>query len=468
MKTSYILLALLSVILIISGCASSGKTYRDVVVPPLEWSPPEFQEFELPNGIDGLIVEDHEVPLVDFYLSFPSPSDPSDKVGLASMTAWALRNGGGVNIPADSLNNLIEFKAASLGVSAGQEQLQVYGFCLKDDLGLLLQIARELIDNPAYPENMIEFRRGNMLEQIRRSNDNPRGIGSREIYKLLYPDHPWGRENSTATVNAITRDDILNYHNQVFQTEGAVFGVVGDVTLEEVQKLATLHFGDFEGEEVTIDPLPDAGEMAKPGIYYAYKDVSQAYVYAGHRTIKYDDPRRHAAKIMNYILGSGMQSILTKRIRVDEGLAYGTGSRFSAPVPIEGTFSAYASTRLSEAGRTLGLMNEVIAEYAENGPTQKQFDQALKAFVNSYVWKYESSDDILYRLVYLKWRGLPLDSPQRDLEAYQNLTLEDVKQAAKELLHPDNMIKVVVGDKDQLDQPLESFGEVIELDISTE
>ncbi|MBT3233500.1 MAG: insulinase family protein [Calditrichaeota bacterium] len=465
---SYLLLIILSTILVLSGCSSTSMNYRDIEVPPVEWSPPEFKEFDLPNGIAGLIVEDHEVPLVDFYLSFPSPSDPADKVGLASMTGWALRNGGSVNIPADSLNYLVEFKAASIGVSAGQEQLQVYGFCLKDDLGLLLEIARDLIDNPAYPEDKIEFRRSNMLEGIRRSNDNPRGIGSREIYKLLYPDHPWGRENSTTTVNAISRDDIMNYHNQVFQTEGAVFGVVGDITLEEAKELTSKHFGDFKGGDVAIEPLPKAGEAAKPGIYYAYKDVTQAYVYAGHRTITYDDPRSHAAQIMNYILGSGMQSILSKRIRVDEGLAYGTGSRFSAPVPIEGTFTAFASTRLAEAGRTLGLMNEVISDYAENGPTQEQFDQALKAYVNSYVWKYESSEDMLYRLVYLKWRGLPLDSPQRDLEAYQNLTIEDVKQAAKELLHPDNMIKVVVGDKDQLDQPLESFGEVIELDISTE
>ena len=205
----YLHLIIFSAFLVLSGCSSTSMNYRDIEVPPVEWSPPEFKEFDLPNGIAGLIVEDHEVPLVDFYLSFPSPSDPADKVGLAEMTAWALRNGGSLNIPADSLNNLVEFKAATIGVSAGQEQLQVYGFCLKDDLGLLLDIARDLIDNPAYPEDKIEFRHGNMLEGIRRSNDNPRGIGSREIYKLLYPDHPWGRENSVTTVNAITRDDIL-------------------------------------------------------------------------------------------------------------------------------------------------------------------------------------------------------------------------------------------------------------------
>ena len=114
------------------------------------------------------------------------------------------------------------------------------------------------------------------------------------------------------------------------------------------------------------------------------------------------------------------------------------------------------------------MMNEVIEEYHQNGPTAEQFEKAIKAYSNSYVWKYESADQILSRLVYLKWRGLPLDSPQKDLEAYQNLTVEDVRQAAAELLHPDKLITVVVGDRDKLDKPLEDFGEVIEIDLSVE
>jgi len=449
--------------------AKSPKTYHDIEIPPLVWSLPQFQEFTLSNGIAGLVVEDHEVPLVDFYLSFPSPFDPADKVGLAEMTAWTLRNGGSVNLPADSLNELIEFKAASISISAGQEKLSISGDCMSDDLDLMMGIVAELIDKPAYPDDKIDMKRNTMLESIRRSNDNPRGIAYREFFKLVYPDHPWGLESSVATVNSLSRADLGEFHSSVFQSRNAVFGVSGDINASETERLFEKHFGHLIENEHKIAELPAVNEAAEPAIYYAFKEVNQAYVVLGHQSVSYSHPLRHASVIMNYILGGGgFQSILMKKIRVDEGLAYSVWSGYTTPVPVVGRFISSASTRLDQAGRTMTMMNEVIEAYHQNGPTQDQFDFAVKAYRNSYVWKYESADQILSRLVYLKWRGLPLDTPQKDLEAFQRLTLEDVKQAAAELLHPEKLITVVVGDKDKLDKPLEDFGEVIEIDLSVE
>ncbi len=479
MRTPLILAFIFILAVSFTGCSSSQKmaqhgaetetSYQDVPVPDIEWEPLEYREFKLDNGIDGIVMTDAEVPLADFFIAFPAPPDPEGKVGLAEMTTYTLRNGGGVNLPADSLNELLEFKGARLSVWAGQEQLYVYGTGLKEDLDMILKSARELIDNPAYPEQKIEFKRSNMLEEIRRSNDEPRSIAYREIYELLYPDHPWGRENTITTVNAITRGDLIEYHDKVFQPSGCVIGVSGDVSLAEANRLANEYFGDLKGSGLEIESLPAVGEAAKPAIYYAQKDVNQAYVMLGHQTIDYSNPHRHAAKIMNYILGGGgFQSILLKRIRVDEGLAYSVGSVLSTPVSVKGSFRVGASTRLSEAGRTMQLIDEIITEFKENGPTQEQFEQAKKAYLNSHVWEFENTDDFLRNLVYYKWRGLPLDTPQRDIEAYQALTVEDVKAAANELLKPDQLIKVVIGDKDKMDKPLENFGEVKDLDISIE
>ncbi|MDP8228584.1 MAG: pitrilysin family protein [Candidatus Electryoneaceae bacterium] len=475
-----ILVVFVSFSLIVAGCGGTGSgnilpiddisrssgSYKDVDVPDLVWTLPDYSEFELSNGIAGLVVEDDEVPLVDFYLSFPSPSDPADKVGLASVVTWALRNGGSINIPADSLNDIIEFKAAGLWIYAGQEQLEVAGFGLKEDLPLLLSLARELIDNPAYPQDKIDLKKSTMLERIRRRNDRPRGIAFREIYGLLYQDHPWGRETSEESVGAITRDDLLTYHRQVFQPSGAVFGITGDIDAETAQNLAQQYFGSIRGCDQTIPPLPSTVEQADPGIYYVYKEATQAFITVGHLTIDYNDPRRHAAVIMNDILGGGgFQSRLTKRIRVESGLAYSTWSSFSMPIPIVGRFMASASTKIDQADRTLALIDEVLQEYVENGPTEEEFIKSQQSYVNSFVWKYEDSDNILNRLIYYKWRGMPLNTPSIDLEAYQNLTLEDVRQAARELLHPDNLVIVLVGDRDQMARPLEDFGEVHELDI---
>jgi predicted Zn-dependent peptidase len=449
--------------------AKSYKTYQDVPVSELKWSLPEHQEFALSNGIAGLVVEDHEVPMVDFEIAFSAPPDPTALTGLSEMTTWALRNGGSTNISADSLNDLLEFKAAYLWVSAGDEMLWLSGSCFKDDLPLLLSLGRELIDHPAYPDEKIELKRSTMLEQIRRRYDRPYGIARREFYRLIYPDHPWGRETGNAGVKAISRDDLLNYHRSVFQPVGAVIGFSGDVTADDVNELAGQYFGTLKPTGGAITTLPPLNPPAANGVYYAYKDFNQAFVAMGHRAIRYDDPRRPAAEIMNYILGEGsFQSRLTKRVRIDEGLAYSVWSSFSEPVPAEGTFLASAATRLDQAGRTVAIMRETIDKFRQEGPTAEEFDMAIKAYVNSYVWKYESSDEILSRLVYLKWRGLPLDTPQQDLAAYQHLTIDDVRRAAAELLHPDNLIIVVVGDRAKMDRPLEDFGTVTELELGGE
>ncbi|MDP8240655.1 MAG: pitrilysin family protein [Candidatus Hatepunaea meridiana] len=445
---------------------SVASTYKDIDIPELQWQIPKYSEFKSKNGIAGLVVEDNEVPLVYFVLSFPVSPDPADKVGLAEMTAWTLRNGGSVNIPADSLNDIVEFKSAWIGVWAGQEQFHISGSGHKDDLPMLMNLAKELILNPAYSEDKIELKRSTMLEKIRRRYDRPNGIAHRELNKLIYPDHPFGRETSEATVNSITRDDLLAYHKQIFDPSSAIIGFSGDITLSKAKSLTKKYLKKLKKRQGKIVSIPSTPKQAGAGVYYAYKDVSQAFITMGHQTIDYNNPQRHAAEIMNRILGgSGFNSLLTKRIRVDEGLTYSIWSMFSSPVPVKGKFKASASTRIDQAGRTLALMTEIITDYQENGPSEEQFENAKQAIVNSYVWKYESSDNFLYRLTYLKWRGLPLDTPQRDLEAYQKLTLEDVRKAAKELLHPDKLIIVMVGDKEKLDRPLEDFGTIHELNI---
>ncbi|MCF7811738.1 insulinase family protein [bacterium] len=468
MKLKYTITLILTITLLSASLpadilAKKPQSYEDVKLPKLKWQIPEYSEFKIDNGIEGLVVEDDEIPMVYYTIVFPAPPDPQDKVGLAEMTAWTLRNGGSTNIHADSLNDIIEFEAAWIGIWNDQEQMRISGYGHKDDLAFLLGLTRELIQHPAYPEDKIELKRSTMLENIRRKYDRPNGIAHREIEKLIYPNHPWGRETSEATVNAIQRDDLIAYHNLVINFSDAVIGFSGNIRKDDAKLLSDKYFGDFKSNKGSIAVLPPVGDQAETGVYYFKKDVSQAFVTVGHQTIDYYDPQRIAAELMNYILGSGFGSRLTKRIRVDEGLSYSVWSGLWTPVPVKGEFRASAATRLDQAGRTLALMKSVIAEYAENGPTEEEFNEAQKKYVNSYVWKYEDSADILYRLTYLKWRGLPLDTPQRDLDAYQNLKIEDVRKAAKELLQPDNLVIVVVGDEEKMDRPLADFGKVHEL-----
>jgi len=447
--------------------AKSYKTYSDVPVPPIEWKASHFEEFALSNGLSGVVVEDREIPMVNFCLLLPAPPDPNAKIGLASFAMWVLRNGGSENISADSLNELVEFKAASIYINGGDEYVNIWGNCLSEDLPLFLSLTSDLLNHPAYPEAAIELRRSSVLEGIRRRNDEPRGIARRELYRILYEGHPYGAESTSEMINSLSRADLVNYHNTILRSDGVVIGFSGDIDLAEAKKLTEKEFGSLKKGDIPIAKLPQAGPAPKPGVYYAYKDINQAFISIGHRSIQYDDPRRYAAEIMNYVLGGGgFQSILMKKIRVDAGLSYGVGTAIEMNVDVEGSFRGSTSTRLDQSGRTLAILNETLDSFVKTGPPLDEFQQAKDAYVNSFVWRTESSSDVLSQTVYYKWRGFPLDTPQRDFAAYQKLTYEEVVQAAKELIHPDQMVYVIVGNRDKMDRPLEDFGPVSNIDLN--
>jgi predicted Zn-dependent peptidase len=443
-----------------------AKSYTDIKIPAIKWDPPSYSEFKLDNGMSGFAIEDHEVPIVNFYILFPAPFDPADKVGLGDLASWALRNGGTTNISPDSLNSVIEFKAGYLGISASNEAASVWGNCLSQDLPLFLELTRELIMNPAYPADKIALRKSTLIEGIRRKNDEPQRIARRELMKLLYGDHPEGRETTVETVNAITRDDMIAYHKLVFRATGAVIGYSGDLNRQQAEDLTRKNFAALSTEPKTLPPLPPLGPAPKPGVYFIPKETNQAFISMGHRSIRYEDPRRISSEIMNYVLGGGgFQSILMTKIRVDAGLTYGISSALSTPHNVDGTFRCGASTRLDQSGRTISMMTSIVEEFGKAGPTATQFEEARTGFVNKFVWAFESSDDVLGQVVYYKWRGLPLDTPQRDLAAYQALTHEDAIKAANELIRPEDLIIVVVGNREKMDRPLEDFGPVTTIDL---
>jgi predicted Zn-dependent peptidase len=111
------------------------------------------------------------------------------------------------------------------------------------------------------------------------------------------------------------------------------------------------------------------------------------------------------------------------------------------------------------------IMVEQIEKMRDVGPTEEEFGKAVDSYVNSQVFDYDSKSNMVRRLVRLKFEGRPLNTPEKDMERYANMTLEDVKAVAGKYLHPDKMTIFVVGDAATFDKPLSEFGEVNVIDI---
>jgi predicted Zn-dependent peptidase len=340
---------------------------------------------------------------------------------------------------------------------------------LKKDLPRILEIFADLVRNPAFPDDKVEMKRKTMLEDIRRKNDEPNEVARREFAKLIFKDHPYGWEKTTQSVNAITRDDLVAFYNAYSHPNNAIIGISGDVTKGEIVAALEKVLTGWPTTNVTIPKVPDLTIAPEPTCNYAYMDINQAYITMGHQGINSNDPERCAVNIMNFILGGGsFTSWITEKVRSDEGLAYHAASRYTSDAWVKGTFTASAQTKADACGRAATIIIEQIKRMRDTGPTPEEVAKAVDSYVNGEVFDYENKTQVVRRLVTLRFEGRPLDTPQRDMETYAKLTVDDIKRAAQKYLLPDRLTMLVVGNAKLFDRPLSDFGPVNEIKLEKE
>ncbi len=355
---------------------------------------------------------------------------------------------------------------AQAGSPGGGQTVGVRVNCLTKDLDLCLTILGDLLRSPAFPPDKIELRRAMMIENIRRENDEPRGVAFREIRKVLYGDHPMAWRATEESVGAITRDDLVAFHQTYFRPNNVIVGISGDVTKDEIVAALEKALTGWEPAPVTIEPEPDLALDFAPSVSYVRKDLNQAVICMGHLGLNRRDANRPAVALMNYILGGGsFSSRIMQRVRSDEGLAYHASSSYGDDPWTYGTFTATSQTKSDAAGRAATLMIDIIREMRDSGPTAEELAKAKDAYLNTQAFEYESKARVVQQLVRLRWEGMPLDTPKRDIEAITNLTIEDVRRAAAEYLHPDGMAILFVGDESTFDMPLSTFGDVRTIEL---
>jgi zinc protease len=456
-------LVLVVLVALVASPAGAAKVKHpsDLTYPKLKLETPGYEEIEFANGMKGFFIEDHEIPVVDIHMLISTSRAPREKTGLDDLTAWAIRNGGTANWPADKINEELEFVAASIEVRGGGRRTDVSVNCLKKDLELCLSILGDLLKNPAFPDDKIALRRETMLENIRRENDEPRRIAMREFSKVVYGDHPMGWEPTEETVTAITRDDLVAYHETFFRPNNTLIGISGDVTRDEIMSALGAALEGWDAAPVAIEPEPELTVSFTPSVNYAEKETNQGVIMIGHLGANTHDANLPAIRIMNFILGGGsFTSRITQKVRTDEGLAYAAYSRYGDDPWTRGLFAASSQTRSDATARAISLIIDLIRQMHDEGPTEDEVERAKDTYLNNHVFDYESKSRVVYRLLELAWEGMPLDTPERDIETIENLTVDDVRAAAAEYLHPEGLAILVVGEQSTFDQPLSNFGEV--------
>lgn len=447
--------------------SGAAKAIAKLKYPELKWKVPEIgkgvSRDTLKNGMIIYMMEDHELPMANASVIIRTGSiyDSQNDMAVAGLAGTVMRTGGTKSYSPDSLNELLEFIAGSVESNIGQESGSASMSVMSKDLDTGLKVLNEVLRYPVFDTAKISLEKSHIKEGIRRRNDRPGGIVSRELDHLIYGDHPYGRILEWADVKDINRQNLLDYHDEYYHPNNIMMAFSGDFDSKRLSAELDQIFGDWPKSEVKFPPIPQVEAKFIPGVFVINKDVTQSNVSEAQIGIKRDNPDRYAISLMNYVLGGGsFTSRLTSRVRSDEGLAYHVGSYFDTGSRDLGLFTAVAQTKTVSTYRVLEIFREELKKIQSKMATPKEFESARDAYINNFVFQFDSPDQVVNRLMSLEYDGYPTDYYQKYLENVRAVTIQDMQRVAQRYLNPDSMTIVVLTDTTKVIGNLGDFGKV--------
>ncbi len=448
--------------LVVAACAPNAALRPDQLsFEPLEFHVPRVERLVLPNGIRLYLKEDHELPLVQItgMLGGGAIGDPAEKTGQAELFAAVLRTGGAGAMSPDELDARLEFLAADLSVSTDSYATSLDLSLRSADLEEGLEILAAVLRRPGFEPQRLELARRQAIEGIRRQDDDPGSVASRALMKALYGDHPLGRTPTVGTVSAVSRQDLVDFHDRYFHPDNLMLGITGDFDRPRLLALLDETFGDWDGEPVTLPLIPPLPEPAPPTLWLVVKEIPQTTVVFGEIGIDKDDPDLHAVRVMNYVLGGGgFNSRLMREVRSNRGLAYSVYSYYQIGRLLPGPFIAGSETKSESTLEVVGLMKQIMAGMRQDGVSSADLALARESLINSFIFAFDDSHDVITQQMRLDFYGYPADYLESYRDKVAAVTAEDVLRVAREHLHPDRQALVLVGDPAAFDGRPESLG----------
>ncbi len=458
--------ALLILIFRLPAIAQTPRHYTELEFPPLpEVSLPQYERYELNNGMVVYLMEDHQLPLVkgSALIKTGSRFEPADKVGLAEITGTMMRLGGTKQHPPDELNEILEQRAAQIEVSIGKTSGSAGFNTLSEDLETVFNLFSQTLQEPAFAPQQLTLVKTQQQGQIARRNDDPKDIASRELRKLVYGENsPYARTTEYVTLDNISREDVMAFYEKYVRPESIILGVVGDFDPKTLKTLIKDSLGTWKPSSPQPEMnIPSATQKQAQGLFLVSQpQLNQSSVLLGHLGGKLDSPDYPALTVVNGLL-NGFGGRLFNDLRSRQGLAYSVYGYWNAAYDYPGTFLAGGQTASETTVQFIKSLMREIERLQTTPITADELAYAKESILNSFVFQFENPSQTLSRLLTYEYYGYPKDF----IFDYQNgvkaITIEDVQRVAKQYLKPENIVTLVVGNEESINPPLSQLGQTV-------
>jgi zinc protease len=452
---------------------------RSLGVPVVDEFPqvtfPELQRGRLRNGIEVVLAERREVPVVQLQLQFDAgyAADLGGTLGTASFTMNMLDQGAGRRSTLE-LAAAIEAEGAHIGAGAGLDTATVSLSALKERLDPSLALLADVALRPHFSEAEIERVRRHWLAGIEQEKTRPQSVAYRVLPPLLYgPGHaysiPFTGSGTEESIAALTREDLLGFQRDWLRPDNLRIIVVGDTALAEIIPLLEKHFGRWEapGTPLPAKNLAHAPRPDAPRIFLVDQPGAlQSNIMAGLLVGSTADENALDFDIANGVFGGTFTSRVNMNLREDKGWSYGVRSfamnakgqrpwMISAPVDIQFTTDSI-----------LELRRELEAFIAAAPATEGEVEKIRANRIRSLPGRYETASAVLGAVSGIVSYGWPDDHVIREQQRTEDMTVDEVRAAAEAFLDPAALTWVVIGDLRRIEQPIRELGigEVVVID----
>jgi zinc protease len=358
-------------------------------------------------------------------------------------------------------------RAAKVESGGGPDSTTISLSCLKGDFDDVFKVFVDLLRNPEFRADKLDLAQKEEDDGISRRNDDVGAIAARESTKLAYgADNPYAREPEYATIAAITRQDLLDWHKTYIQPNNIILGISGDFDTAAMEAKLRAAFeswprgSDLPKDEIQYHP-------AKPGYYLIPKeDVNQSNIHMVALGVTRNNPDYYAISVFNEAFGGGFSSRLFNDIRTKRALAYNVGGGIGANFGHPGILHFVMGTKSQSTIESIHALDEDIDNLTKQPVTDEEIKHAKDAILNAFIFRLDSPDKVLSERVTYEFYGYPPDWLDQYPAKIQAVTAADVNRVAAKYVHRDQLAVLVVGNSKEFDKPLSSLGPVKEIDIS--
>jgi zinc protease len=406
------------------------------------------EKWRTANGVQVIFYPANEVPMLDISLAFAAGSSYDDKqYGLSALTSRLL-NQGNAGLDASAIADSLADTGAQFNIDNSRDMvvLSLRTLVNKDALAQSTTTFSQIINHPDFPDQAFAHEKQQQLMSIEQGEDSPEEIADLNFFQALYQDHPYAHpvNGTKEALKSINKKQVVDFYHHYYIANNAVLVLVGDINSQTAHHLADKLTKDLLKGEKAI-PVDQAHQLAKAATLNTPFPSSQTMIRLGQLGIDHHNPDYFPLMVGNYILGGGsLVSRLAVEVREKRGLTYGVDSQF-APMPGEGPFLISLSTRNEQAPKALDVIQNVLHNYINNGPSDQELEAAKQYLTGSFPLSLASNRSIAILLLRMNFYHLPDDYLDTYVTHVKAVSKDQIKQAFKHQIDLDKLLLVTVG-----------------------